>query len=240
MLFRSEADTLARIQLIHKQAKLADKAGNPRSSLRWLTRALQLLEDASEPEAAVQRARLSAEYSSVRAGQGRSKDAISWAERAIAEAEAVEEREALANAHYMIAWTRVNQGEFGQESHFERALSLFEELGDVKRQGDVLTYFGAMAYWEGRWREAVELYERGRERSQRAGRADGVAGDVDPPPGVLGPGEAGHDDDGEQAEHDHAERRVEVAPWAPTPAAQAAELGGHRPPPGERLRGHHR
>jgi predicted ATPase len=170
-----EADTLARIQLIHKQAKLADKAGNPRSSLRWLTRALKLLEDASEREAAVQRARLSAEYSSVRAGQGRSKDAISWAERAIAEAEAVEEREALANAHYMIAWTRVNQGEFGQESHFERALSLFEELGDVKRQGDVLTYFGAMAYWEGRWREAVELYERGRERSQRAGDAVGAA-----------------------------------------------------------------
>ena len=170
-----EADTLARIQLIHKQAKLADKAGNPRSSLRWLTRALQLLEDASEREAAVHRARLSATYSIVRAGQGRAKEAISWAERAIAEAEAVEEREALANAHYMIAWTRVNQGELGQESHFERALSLFEELGDVKRQGDVLTYFGAMAYWEGRWREAVELYERGGERSQRAGDAVGAA-----------------------------------------------------------------
>ena len=75
----------------------------------------------------------------------------------------------------MIAWTRVNQGELGQESHFERALSLFEELGDVKRQGDVLTYFGAMAYWEGRWREAVELYERGGERSQRAGDVVGAA-----------------------------------------------------------------
>ena len=113
-----EADTLARIQLIHKQAKLADKAGNPRSSLRWLTRALQLLEEASEREASVHRARLSATYSIVRAGQGRAKDAISWAERAIAEAEAVEEREALANAHYMIAWTKVNQGELGQESAF--------------------------------------------------------------------------------------------------------------------------
>ena len=49
------------------------------------------------------------------------------------------------------------------------------ELGDVKRQGDVLTYYGAMAYWEGRWDDAVELYERGRERSVRAGDAVGAA-----------------------------------------------------------------
>ncbi|MGA9162750.1 MAG: tetratricopeptide repeat protein, partial [Actinomycetota bacterium] len=168
-------DALAETVLILKQAKLADKAGKPSSSLRWLTRALHLLEDNPEHEAAVQRARLSATYSTVRAGQGRAEDTITWADRAISEAEAVGEREALANAHFMIAWTRVNQGELGQAFHFERALSIFEELGDVKRQGDVLTYFGAMAYWEGRWREAVELYERGRERSERAGDVVGAA-----------------------------------------------------------------
>ncbi len=63
----------------------------------------------------------------------------------------------------------------GRRCHFERALSIFEELRDVKRQGDVLTYYGAMAYWEGRWADAVELYERGRQRSERAGDVVGAA-----------------------------------------------------------------
>ena len=157
-----EADRIAEARLFLKQAKLADQAGKPALSLRWLTRAMRLLEDASGREPSAQRARISATTSAVRAGQGRASEAIRWAERAIDEAEAVDELEALANAHYMIAWTKVNQGELGQSEHFERALAMFEELGNVKRQGDVLTYYGAMAYWEGRWSDAIELYERGR------------------------------------------------------------------------------
>ncbi|HJS26949.1 MAG TPA: adenylate/guanylate cyclase domain-containing protein, partial [Actinomycetota bacterium] len=169
------ADAIAESRLMLKQAKLSDKAGKPTSSLRWLTRALRLVEAESAGAAAEQRARLSAQYSSVRAGQGRGKDAIRWAERAITEAEEVGELDALANAHYMIGWTRVNQGELGQSDHFERALEIFEELGDVLRQSDVLNYYGAMAYWEGRWSDAVDLYERGRERAERAGDAVGAA-----------------------------------------------------------------
>jgi class 3 adenylate cyclase/tetratricopeptide (TPR) repeat protein len=173
---RSRAlDPLAESGLILKQAKLADQAGRPVSSLRWLTRALQMLKGAGGSAVQAQRARLSATYSAVRAGQGRADDAIRWADRAISEAGDVGETEALANAHYMIAWTKVNQGELGQAEHFEQALSLFEELGDVKRQGDVLTFYGAMAYWEGRWDDALVLYQRGRERSERAGDVVGAA-----------------------------------------------------------------
>ena len=168
-------DPIVEARLMLKQAKVADRAGKPASSLRWLTRALRLVEHDPEREASARRAQVIATYSTVRAGQGRSADAIRWAERAIDEAEAVGELDALAQAHYMIAWTKVNQGELGQGEHFERALSLFEELGDVRRQGDVLTYFGAMAYWEGRWADAVELYERGGERSERAGDVVGAA-----------------------------------------------------------------
>jgi class 3 adenylate cyclase/tetratricopeptide (TPR) repeat protein len=172
---RVEADPTAEARLFLKQAKLADRAGKPTSSLRWLTRAMRLLEADPDEEASTQRARVSATYSAVRAGQGRAAEAIRWAERAIDEAEAVGELEALANAHYMIAWTKVNQGQLGQSEHFDRALELFEELGNVRRQGDVLTYYGAMAYWEGRWHEAIELYERGRQRSERAGDVVGAA-----------------------------------------------------------------
>jgi class 3 adenylate cyclase/tetratricopeptide (TPR) repeat protein len=171
----NHTDPIVESRLILKQAKIADRSGKPASSLRWLARARRILEHESGREASAQRAQLSAYCAAVRAGQGRAADAIHWAERAIAEAEPVGELEALANAHYMIAWTKVNAGELGQAEHFERALALFEELGNMRRQGDVLTYYGAMAYWEGRWSEAVELYERGRERSGRAGDPEGVA-----------------------------------------------------------------
>ena len=171
----NDTEPIVEARLILKQAKIADRLGKPASSLRRLTRALTILEDVSSRDAIAQRAHLSAYYAAVRAGQGRATDAIRWAERAITEAEAVGELEALANAHYMIAWTKVDRGELGQADHFERALSIFEELGNVRRQGDVLTYYGAMAYWEGRWRQAIELYEGGRDRSQRAGDTEGVA-----------------------------------------------------------------
>ena len=169
------ADPIDESRLILKQAKLADKAGKLTASLHRLSRGLRLLHDAPDREAAALRARLSAAYSSVRAGQGRATDAIRWAERAIAEAQTVGEREALAEALFMIAWTRVNRGELGQEAYFEQALSIFEALGDLMRQGDVLNYHGAMAYWEGRWGDAVELYERGGERAARAGDVVGPA-----------------------------------------------------------------
>ena len=169
------SDEIVESRLMLKQAKIADRAGKPASSLRWLTRGVRLLETRLSREALAQRARLSATYSAVRAGQGRVTDAIRWAERAIAEAEPVHELEAQANAHYMIAWANVDRGQFGQAEHFERALSIFEELGNVKRQGDVLTYYGQMAYYEGRWHDAIELYQRGQERSERAGDAVGAA-----------------------------------------------------------------
>jgi tetratricopeptide (TPR) repeat protein len=69
----------------------------------------------------------------------------------------------------------MNAGTFGQDDLLERALAIFEELGDLKRQGDVLQAHGALAYWEGRWSEAVELYERGSDRSTRAGDTVGAA-----------------------------------------------------------------
>ena len=43
------------------------------------------------------------------------------------------------------------------------ALPIFEDLGDFDKQGRVLTNLGVNAYHEGRWDEALELYERARQ-----------------------------------------------------------------------------
>jgi class 3 adenylate cyclase/tetratricopeptide (TPR) repeat protein len=172
---RSSDDPVVGARLTLKRALIEDKQGSASRALGLLTGAIRSLEGADGPDAVAQRARLAAAYGGIRDGQGRTNEAMRWCERAIAEAEAVGEREALGNALFLLAWTRMNAGTFGQDDLLERALAIFEELGDLKRQGDVLQAHGALAYWEGRWSEAVELYERGSDRSTRAGDTVGAA-----------------------------------------------------------------
>ena len=55
--------------------------------------------------------------------------------------------------------------------HSARALEIYEELGNFDRQAQVLNNLGGFAYYEGRWDDAVALYERGREIRLRTGNA---------------------------------------------------------------------
>jgi len=166
---------VATARLMLKQAQIEDRAGSPPVGLRWLSRAMRVLDDPEDREMVAQRARISAEYGAIRSGQGRDRETIRWCERAILEAEESGELEPLGRAHYVLGWTALNRGDPGAMEHLERALEVFERIGDLRRQGDVLQAFGAAAYWEGRWSEAVELYERGSELFGRAGDTIGAA-----------------------------------------------------------------
>jgi tetratricopeptide (TPR) repeat protein len=55
------------------------------------------------------------------------------------------------------------------------ALPLFEELGDWMYQGNALNNLGVDAKDEGRWSDALELYERSRVCRQQAGDVVGAA-----------------------------------------------------------------
>ena len=101
-----------------------------------------------------------------------------WRARAIAAAEASGELSALARACQTLEVALVESGRQTDGRHASRALELFEELGDLFGQSAVLNNMGGVAYWEGRWREAVDLYERATEASTRAGMVvDAAFGD---------------------------------------------------------------
>ena len=51
----------------------------------------------------------------------------------------------------------------------ETALAVYEELGDALGQSNVLNQMGIVAYWQGRWHEAVSLYERSTDAGHRSG-----------------------------------------------------------------------
>ena len=162
-------DPIAGARLLIKQVRIAERLGRFAEALRWITRGRRFLEGIEGREAARQRAQLSAWYAAMRQAQGHHNDAISWCRRAIAEAEEAGDRDALAHAYVILDWAHVTLGRTGQEICSTKALEIYEELGDVTRQALVLNNLGAFAYFEGRWTDAVELYERGRLARERTG-----------------------------------------------------------------------
>ena len=55
------------------------------------------------------------------------------------------------------------------------ALPIYEELGDLLGQANVLNNIGVDAYYEGRWQEALDLYERSKALRERIGDVVGAA-----------------------------------------------------------------
>ena len=117
------------------------------------------------------RASLTAFYAAVRAGQGRFEEAVPACLAAIDEAISAGNLEAEAHACFILDWAYVLLGQPELAVHSARALEIYEELGNFDRQAQVLNNLGGFTYYEGRWDDAVALYERGREIRLRTGNA---------------------------------------------------------------------
>ena len=67
-------------------------------------------------------------------------------------------RDVLANAHYLLHAAYGDLGRPEVARHRDRALPIYEELGDLVGQGNVLNNLGIEAYFEGRWDDALKLF----------------------------------------------------------------------------------
>jgi class 3 adenylate cyclase/tetratricopeptide (TPR) repeat protein len=165
-------------RLLWKQAWIPERLGRYSQAIRWIHRAEELLKGLTGEDAARQRAQLSAWYASIRYHQGRYHEMIRSCRQAIEEAELSGERNALALAYCLLDYAYVALGRPEEASYSHQALSIYEELGNLQRQATVLNDLGAFAYWQGRWDEATQLYERSRELRERIGNpvyaADGT------------------------------------------------------------------
>lgn len=158
-----------RARLMLKQARIEDTTGRSSQGLRWLSRAASLVGSLDDVQARAVRAQIHAWYGAIRISQGRFRDAVRWCERAIVDATAAGEKDALAHALYVSDWANLELGRPELATHADEILSLYDQLGDLSRQGDTYNMLGAFAYWDGRWSDAVELYERSRDMQMRAG-----------------------------------------------------------------------
>src|SRR4030095_9525343 len=108
-------------------------------------------------------------YAIVLGSEGRMNDALEWAERIVAEAEAADDPEALGDGYFVIGWAYGELGKEGGLDFMQRSLEAYKRSGNRARQADVLSTLGVLCQWVGQWDEALSYYERGRNEALKIG-----------------------------------------------------------------------
>ena len=76
---------------------------------------------------------------------------------------------ALARAYTKIDEAYQTLGMRDEAVHEEKALEIFEELGDLTNVTTLAINLGVQAYADGRWDDAISLYAKAQEVSRRSG-----------------------------------------------------------------------
>ncbi len=163
----ASADPRTRARLWRKTGVLYMHLSKYSSALRLHSRARGLLMEAGITTDR-ELAEISVAYAGVRYRQGKYRECMTWASTARKEAEASGHRSGLAHALQLLDICALsieeNNGAFGH-----RALAIFEELGDLVGQSNVLNNLGTAAFYSGQWLESLDLYRRASEVGGRAG-----------------------------------------------------------------------
>ena len=170
---RQDRDDLVR--LMRKQGVICERQGKYIQALRWYGRGLTASVELDEPQASTSEGELALAYAGVRLRQGRLRDCITWAHRAERIAGQLNDTNMLAHSSYLLmngyGMLRLPEG-----MEYRRIpLALFEELGDLTGQANVLNNLGVEASDESEWIAALEFYERSRMLREEVGDVIGGA-----------------------------------------------------------------
>jgi tetratricopeptide (TPR) repeat protein len=174
-------DPSSEARLVIKQMNVPLRLQQYPQVLRLLTRGLQLLENVEGEAESATRAELSAWYARTRILQHKPAEAVEWAHRAIAEADASGGRadEALGRAYLVLDLADIELGRESVEPYGERALEIFERIEYSRGVSATLDQLAARAYLSGRWDECLALAQRARDVDEKIGDSYAAAiGDV--------------------------------------------------------------
>jgi class 3 adenylate cyclase/tetratricopeptide (TPR) repeat protein len=164
-------DGVAQARVLLKLARVEGWLDRYTNALRWITRGIGILKDVETAEAGRQRAELFGWYGRFCQEGGKHRLAIKWCAQAVEQAEAAGDKETMADALRIIDWAKMDLGQLEDPVNWERALRLFEEVGDLPGQAGVLNMLGGFAYFKGDWEEAEALYRRAQATARRTGNA---------------------------------------------------------------------
>jgi class 3 adenylate cyclase/tetratricopeptide (TPR) repeat protein len=162
--------------LLWKEGIIRERSARYGEALRWYTRGLKAAAKAADE---AERRRITHEltlaYAGVRLRQGNFTDCISWCRKVVDTADLGEDLAALAHAYYLLHLAYTSLGSPDKEAFRGLALPIFEEVGDLLGQANVLNNLGIDAYYDGRWDEALDLYARSKDLRDRIGDVVGAA-----------------------------------------------------------------
>ncbi len=164
-------DPLFDAGLMLKLSHLEEKLGKYADALHWTEQARGVLQELQSPEAARELARSSAWNAMLLQAEGRTNEALEWAERTLSEAKAAGEQEALGDAYFVLGWAKGELGEDEGIRLLQRALEAHQRAGNLVRQVIVLSTLGVVCQWQGRWDDAASYYEQSRNAALKIGSA---------------------------------------------------------------------
>jgi tetratricopeptide (TPR) repeat protein len=121
------------------------------------------------------RSELALAYAGVRVRQGEFVDGAGWCKQVVEEAGKADDLPALAHAYYLMHLAYISNRSPERTALRGLALPIYEEIGDLLGQANVLNNLGVDAYYEGRWQQALEHYDRSKALRERIGDVVGAA-----------------------------------------------------------------
>jgi class 3 adenylate cyclase/tetratricopeptide (TPR) repeat protein len=168
-----QSDIASRARLMLKETRAMRQLGRYTSAIRHTAKALSAIENESRAVRRISPA-LVVERGALLYRQGKIREALSAYERSAWLAIDFDDQSALARSYMMIGTIRDQLGLADESVYLDRALSLFENLGDVGSQAHVLNNLASTRYVQGDWPGAARLW---RECTMRF-RASGEVGDA--------------------------------------------------------------
>ena len=162
-------DPLVVADFLYCEARVHYRAARVSDAVRSLRRGMRLAGEVAGQDARRVLARLEAFYAGMRFTQGRYAEAERLSRHLIDTAGEIGEPSALARAYYVLDAVLMDSGRVGEAGYSQKAVEIYDQLGELSFEAEVIFNMGADAYYAGDWNRAIELYDRSRELRERLG-----------------------------------------------------------------------
>ena len=163
------SDSIQAGELTVKQAMISSRVDAYSQALRRMNRGLKALDGRRGTEAAATRARLMAMVAVTKFMQNHRVESIEWCRRAAREARRGDARDALAMAYKILDMALLENGQIEKAIYSGRALTIYEELGDLVNQAIVLNNLGLLEHDRSHWDASRALYQRALDQADAIG-----------------------------------------------------------------------
>lgn len=172
---RLSPDPPTNVRLLRKLGIVRERQSRYREALGWYTRGISRAAQLGAAEASAARAALLVGTASARYRQGRFALAASAARAAVGEAAVSAEPADIAHAYFLLDAALTDLHDPQALEFRERALPIYQEIGDLVGEADVHNNIGIDAYYEGRLDDALASYQESLHCRRRVGDVVGAA-----------------------------------------------------------------